>query len=186
MDPKDGGHLRDLLEVYGLKNLIKSPTRIGKTSSTLLDLILTNNTRRVFSSGVVDADISDHSLIYTILKTTAPRLRLIFFIDSSFDEFVCCENMFAEQKFSENVCVNFELVHGYNYDEEYVDYWQNWRKFRKKSVYDRKYNLLNHLLRTEKENFIHLTLNQMNRILNVFKLLDKTKFNKKRLINMRF
>ena len=75
LDPKDGGHLRDLLEVYGLKNLIKSPTRIGKTSSTLLDLILTNNTRRVFSSGVVDADISDHSLIYTILKTTAPRLR---------------------------------------------------------------------------------------------------------------
>lgn len=73
--PKDGGHFKDLLEVYGLKNLIKSPTRIGKTSSTLLDLILTNNTRRIFSSGVVDADISDHSLLYTILKTTAPRLR---------------------------------------------------------------------------------------------------------------
>ena len=72
LDPKDGGLLKDLLEVYSLKNLIKSPTHIGKTSSTLLDLILTNNTRRVFSSGVVDADISDHSLIYTILKTTAP------------------------------------------------------------------------------------------------------------------
>ena len=75
MDPKDSGHLKDLLEVYGLKNLIKLPTRIGKTSSTLLDLILTNNTRRIFSSGVVDADISDHSLIYTLLRTTAPRLR---------------------------------------------------------------------------------------------------------------
>ena len=45
------------------------------TSSTLLVLILTNNTRRIFSSGVVDADISDHSLIYTVLRTTAPRLR---------------------------------------------------------------------------------------------------------------
>ena len=51
------------------------PTRIGKTSSTLLDLILTNNSRRIFSSGVVDADISDHFLIYTILRATAPRLR---------------------------------------------------------------------------------------------------------------
>ena len=186
MDPKNGGHLRDLLEVYGLKNLIKSPTRIGKTSSTLLDWILTNNTRRIFSSGVVRADISDHSIIYTNSENHSSAIAINFFIDSSFDEFVCCGNMFAEQKFSENVCVNFELVHGYNYDEEYVDYWQNWRKFRKKSVYDRKYNLLNHLLRTEKENFIHLTLNQMNKILNVFKLLDKTKFNKKRLINMRF
>lgn len=75
LDPKDSGHLNNLLGVYGLKNLIKLPTRIGKTSSTLLDLILTNNTRRIFSSGVVDAHISDHSLIYTILRTTAPRLR---------------------------------------------------------------------------------------------------------------
>ena len=56
-------------------HLIKLPTRIGKTSSTLLDSILTNNTRRIFSSGVVDAHISDHSLIHTILRTTAPRLR---------------------------------------------------------------------------------------------------------------
>ena len=48
---------------------------MGKTSSTLLDLIITNNSRRLFSSGVVDADVSDHSLIYTILKTTVPRLR---------------------------------------------------------------------------------------------------------------
>ena len=75
MDSKDSGHLKDLLEVYGLKSWVKLPTRIGKTSSTLLDLILTNNTRRIFSSGVVNADISDHSLIYTILRTTAPRLR---------------------------------------------------------------------------------------------------------------
>ena len=28
LDPKDSGHLKDLLEVYGLKNLIKLPTRI--------------------------------------------------------------------------------------------------------------------------------------------------------------
>ena len=41
LDPKDSGHLNNLLGLYGLKNLIKLPTRIGKTSSTLLDLILT-------------------------------------------------------------------------------------------------------------------------------------------------
>ena len=28
LDPKDSGHLKDLLEVYGLENLIKLPTRI--------------------------------------------------------------------------------------------------------------------------------------------------------------
>lgn len=63
--------------------------------------------------------------------------------------------------------------------EEYVDYWQNWRKFRKKSVYERKY----HLFRIEKEK-INLTPNQMNKILIVFKLLAETKF--KKMVNMRF
>ena len=66
--------LRFTRSIRGLKTLIKLPTRISKTSSTLLDLILTNNTRRIFSSGVVDAHISDHSLTYTILRTTALRL----------------------------------------------------------------------------------------------------------------
>ena len=41
--PKDGRHLADLLDIYNLTNLIKVPTRTGKASETLLDLILTNN-----------------------------------------------------------------------------------------------------------------------------------------------
>ena len=38
--PMDGRDLNDLLDIYNLANLINSPTRIDKTSETLLDIIL--------------------------------------------------------------------------------------------------------------------------------------------------
>ena len=73
--PKDGRDLIDLLDVYDFKNLIQSATRTAKTSETLLDLILTNNKRRILSSGVVDVHVSDHSLVYTVLRASSPRSR---------------------------------------------------------------------------------------------------------------
>ena len=55
--------------------LINKATRKTKTSETLLDLILTNNKRTTLTSGVVDTLISDHSLVYTVLRSSAPRLH---------------------------------------------------------------------------------------------------------------
>ena len=57
-----------------MKNLITSTPRITKTSKTLLDLILTNNKKRILSSGVVDVQISDHSLVFTILRLQSRKI----------------------------------------------------------------------------------------------------------------
>ena len=73
--PMDGRDLCDLLDIYNLKNLITTPTRITETTRTLLDLILTSNKNKILSSGVVDVQISDHSLVYAVLRLSAPRLR---------------------------------------------------------------------------------------------------------------
>jgi len=73
--PKDGRSLLDLLDIYNLHNLISSPTRITKTSTTLLDLVITNNKNRVLTSGVVHVQLSDHSLVYAFLRKTAPKMR---------------------------------------------------------------------------------------------------------------
>ena len=54
----------------GLNQLIKEPTRIGKTRSSLLDLILTNQPSKYAMSGVIDAAISDHAFIYATRKVT--------------------------------------------------------------------------------------------------------------------
>ena len=57
----------DLMNVYGLTNLIKVPTRVMVESSSLNDEILTNKPRSFLTSGVFDLGLSDHNLIYTVL-----------------------------------------------------------------------------------------------------------------------
>ena len=73
--PKDGRNLLDLMEIFGLDCLITKATRKTKTSETLLDLILTSNKKKTLVSDVVDTQISDHSLVFTILRSRAPRSR---------------------------------------------------------------------------------------------------------------
>ena len=85
--PKDGRCLMDLLDVCHLKHLVTQPTRMKNATKTLIDLILTNNTRRVLRTGVVDTHICDHSLVYTILWITLPRLRSRKMNFSSFKNF---------------------------------------------------------------------------------------------------
>ena len=72
---KDGRNLLDLMEIFGLDCLITKATRKMKTSETLLDLILTSNKKKTLVSDVVDTQISDHSLVFTILRSRAPRSR---------------------------------------------------------------------------------------------------------------
>ena len=73
--PKNSRTLLDLLDIFNLHCLVTEPTRTSRTSQTTLDLILTNNKRNIVASGVVDTHISDHSLVYTILRSLAPRAR---------------------------------------------------------------------------------------------------------------
>jgi hypothetical protein len=49
--------------VYQLEQLINEPTRVTRTSATLIDLIFTNKKENIVKSGVIHLGISDHSLI---------------------------------------------------------------------------------------------------------------------------
>ncbi|CAH3142879.1 unnamed protein product, partial [Pocillopora meandrina] len=71
----DGRYLLDLMEIFGFDCLITKATRKTKTSETLLDLILTSNMKKALVSDAVDKQISDHSLVFTILRSRAPRSR---------------------------------------------------------------------------------------------------------------
>ena len=52
------------VDIYNLYQLIDSPTRITKTSSTLIDVIFTNCQNNIVSAGVSKVSLSDHSLVY--------------------------------------------------------------------------------------------------------------------------
>lgn len=46
-----------------------------KTSTSLLDLVITNNKSKIAESGVVHVQISDHSLVYVILIKTVEKMK---------------------------------------------------------------------------------------------------------------
>ena len=74
-DNQDAKVLKDLCSSLNLKQLINTPTRVTSQSSTLIDLIITSNTTLVVESGVLENQISDHFLIFTVLKLKKPKLQ---------------------------------------------------------------------------------------------------------------
>ena len=73
--PKDGRDLADIMDVFDFENRIHEAIRITKTSECLLDLIITNTKSRVLQAGVVNPHISDHALVYVILRAFLPTSR---------------------------------------------------------------------------------------------------------------
>ena len=65
--------LTNILDIYGLSQLISEPTRITPTSSTLIDLCITNSPAKISKAGVVHLGISDHSLVFMTLKICYER-----------------------------------------------------------------------------------------------------------------
>ena len=60
--------MKCLFKSLSFSQLINSPTRIASESSTLIDLIATNNPQNIRSSGVLSSGLNDHELIYCVRK----------------------------------------------------------------------------------------------------------------------
>ena len=61
--------------LYGLEQLIKSPTRVTCSTSSLIDHILTTFPERVSQQGIIiDVGLSDHQLIYCTRKFSCTKL----------------------------------------------------------------------------------------------------------------
>ena len=58
--------LKRICQAFNCRILITRPTRIAKSSSTCLDLILTNNFPKIFTSGVFDYSITDHKFVFAV------------------------------------------------------------------------------------------------------------------------
>ena len=60
---------------HHLDQQINTPTRITEKSSTLIDLLFTNNSHRVIDKGVISSPLSDHCLIFCVIKSGVPKAR---------------------------------------------------------------------------------------------------------------
>ena len=64
----DHKELKNIISSSGLKQLIKSPTRITNQSSTLIDVICSNEPQNISIAKFIPAGLSDHEMIGCVRK----------------------------------------------------------------------------------------------------------------------
>ncbi|CAB4007189.1 Hypothetical predicted protein, partial [Paramuricea clavata] len=69
--------LTEFCDQFCLTNMINKPTRVSKTSKTLIDVILVSKVERFVTSGVLGLHpgMSDHDLVYIVRKQRLPKLK---------------------------------------------------------------------------------------------------------------
>ena len=71
---KNFTELNTTMKSLGLKQIIKGPTRFGRTKNSCLDLIFTN-AESIASSGVIHVNISDHFPVYVTRKKVKAKAK---------------------------------------------------------------------------------------------------------------
>ena len=117
-----------------------------------------------------------HDELKNMEESTCPFCdRLLVEVDKvEVDKVVesCCCEQDMENVNGMNVCINCGSVHGYDYVQEHVDFYEDMYKIRRKSVYHRKYHIENVLNSICYMNRVQLTHNERNWIYKVFAEID--------------
>ncbi|XP_068750911.1 uncharacterized protein [Montipora capricornis] len=72
---------------FNLTQLIRQPTRITESSATLIDVILTSHENLTTDTQVMPSSISDHDLIYVVLKIKRQRPKPVYITTRSFKNY---------------------------------------------------------------------------------------------------
>ena len=88
------------------------------------------------------------------------------------------------------VCKNCGIVQGYKKAKEFINFYENLYRIRRKSVYHRKYHLNNILMDIGIKYNITFSVEQKNKIMRIFseigKILPQTNGERKRMISLNF
>ena len=104
--------------------------------------------------------------------------------------YLCCD---CQDIINDNgmiVCRSCGIVQGYKTAREYVDFYENRYRMRRKSVYHRKYHLNNILMDISTKHNITFSVEQKNKIMKIFseidKILPQINGERKRMISLKF
>ena len=65
-----------ILDMFELTQIVKRPTRVTRTSKTLIDHFITNHPQKVTNTGIIPCSIvSDHDAIYACVNVRLPRFQ---------------------------------------------------------------------------------------------------------------
>ena len=102
----------------------------------------------------------------------------------------CCNNPNIINNNGMLVCQSCGVVQGYNFVEEYIDFYKNRQKLKRKSVYHREYHINNALLNIKEKYNIEISFSLKNKIDRVFveirKILNEVNCERKRMIGINF
>jgi hypothetical protein len=79
--------LKDICDIYDMDCIIKEPTRVTNVTSTLIDVILTTFPNLFWTSGTINTHISDHKLIFSVMKAKLARPKPKFIKYRSYKHF---------------------------------------------------------------------------------------------------
>ena len=82
-----GDALRSFCTTVNATQLIKDPIRVIKSSSTLIDIVLTSDTSLLKESGVLDLTISGHFLVYVVLDLKIPKPKARYITTRSYKNY---------------------------------------------------------------------------------------------------
>ena len=104
-----------------------------------------------------------HDELKSMGEPTCPFCdRLLVEVDKVVE--LCCSEQDMENLNGMNICINCASVHGYDYVNQYIDFFENMHRIRLKSVYHLKYHIENVLNSICYRNRVELTHDQRDRI----------------------
>ena len=102
----------------------------------------------------------------------------------------CCDRQDIINDNSMIVCRTCGIVQGYEVVKEYIDFYENRHKLKRKSFYQRKYHINNTILDIKQKYNIEISYYQKNKIDRVFieigKIINEVNIKRKRMISINF
>ena len=110
--------------------------------------------------------------------------------DRSAKFYLCCDCQDIINDDGMIVCRSCGIVQGYKTAREYVDFYENRHRMKRKSVYHRKYHMNNILMDLSTEHNITFSVEQKNKIMRIFseigEILPQMNGKRKRMISLNF
>ena len=67
---------QSILDVFGIQQMVNQPTRVTRTSRTLIDHIVTNYPQNITHTGIIPCSIiNDHDAVFACINTRVARFQ---------------------------------------------------------------------------------------------------------------
>ena len=135
-------------------------------------------------------DITVHDELMKMEEPICPYCDQSLITESNNEAIQCCNDPQLEQNDTMLICILCGSVHGYNNEPEFIDFYENVYKIRRKSIYIRKYhieNTMNELLIKHKVELTHYHRDLIYKVFEVIgSILHEVNGNRKRMISTKY